>query len=182
VPVPERLTWAVGILDARPGDRVLEIGCGRGVALELLCARVQDRPGPARGLGAVTGLDRSPRAVEAAARRNAAPLATGRLTLRTAALEEADFPGGSFDKVLAVDVNLFWVRPAPGELAALSRWLAPGGRLCLAWQPPDAGRAPGIGETVATALEAHGFSPRVRTGTTTGGAALVCVTAEKPRG
>jgi protein-L-isoaspartate O-methyltransferase len=33
---PARLVWAVDVLDPQPGDRVLEIGGGRGVGEELL--------------------------------------------------------------------------------------------------------------------------------------------------
>jgi SAM-dependent methyltransferase len=49
--VPDRIAWAVDVLSAGPADRLLEIGCGTGVALELVCDRLGD--------GQITGIDRS---------------------------------------------------------------------------------------------------------------------------
>ncbi|MCL8010690.1 class I SAM-dependent methyltransferase [Streptomyces sp. AS02] len=172
---PERLTWAVRNLDPAPGDRVLEIGCGRGVAVALLCER------PASGT--VTAIDRSDTAVEAARLRNAESVAAGRAVIRVAALEEADFPDASFEGILAVNVNLFW-GSSPGSLdretAALRRWLAPGGTLCLCWEPPARRRAEEIAGKVEPVLASHGFVTEVRTGATAGGSSLVCVRATAP--
>ncbi|WP_051828660.1 class I SAM-dependent methyltransferase [Streptomyces bicolor] len=165
--VPERLTWAVRNLDPAPGDRVLEIGCGRGVALALLCERLTS--------GTVTAIDRSGTAVAAARRRNAESVAAGRAVVRVADLEEAEFPDGSFDRILAVDVNLFWVRSPDQELAALRRWLAPGGTLCLCWEPPAGQRAQEIAGKVEPVVAAHGFATEVRVGVSGKGSALVCV-------
>ncbi|WP_051705164.1 MULTISPECIES: SAM-dependent methyltransferase [unclassified Streptomyces] len=146
--VPRRLAWAVDLLAPGPGDRVLEIGCGRGVAAGLLCARLTS--------GTVTAVDRSVTAVEAARRRNREAVETGRAAFHVLSLEDADFAAGSFDRVLAVNVNLFWTRRADPELAALRRWLAPGGLLCLCWEPPD-GRAGEIAGKAERAVAAHGF-------------------------
>ena len=59
--IPPRLRTAVDVLDPAPNVRVLEVGCGPGVALALVCQRVTD--------GHVTGLDRSATAVERARAR-----------------------------------------------------------------------------------------------------------------
>ncbi|WP_331766646.1 hypothetical protein [Embleya sp. NBC_00896] len=53
VEVPERLRWTVRLAGVRPDDQVLEIGCGRGVAIALVCELLGAQ-------GRVVGLDRSP--------------------------------------------------------------------------------------------------------------------------
>ncbi|MGI5166553.1 SAM-dependent methyltransferase [Spirillospora sp. CA-253888] len=147
--VPERLTWAVATLDIAPADHLLEIGCGRGVAVELACARLTE--------GTITALDRSPTMTAAAERRNAAHIAAGRARIRTTSLEEAALPPASFDKVFAVNVNLFWTRSPHRELALIRDALRPGGSLRLFYEPPTGVEA--LAEKVAAALAANGFRP-----------------------
>ncbi|GII55842.1 hypothetical protein Pth03_42310 [Planotetraspora thailandica] len=165
-PPPERLVWAVETLDLSPSDRVLEIGCGRGVAVALVGERLAG--------GTVTGIDRSATAIGAAGVRNAMGPASGKVRLATTALEEADFGDGSFDKIFAVNVNLFWTRSPARELALLRRWLAPGGVVHLYWEPPGS-RAAEIAEKVSAAAILHGFEAQALFGATTTGTRLVCV-------
>ena len=64
--IPDRIRWAVETLDVEPGDRVLEIGGGPGVAASLVCERL--------GGGNLLLIDRSATAIE---RRCAAPARVG---------------------------------------------------------------------------------------------------------
>ncbi len=150
--MPDRITFAVELMDPRPGQRLLEIGCGPGVAAALVC----DRIAPA---GHLLAVDRSAAAVTRTAKRNAAHVAAGRLTVLNAALADLDdhhLPPGGLDAALAVNVNLFWTRRRPAELALLAGALRPGGRLlvCYGDGPTEPGRVTGA---VAAALADAGF-------------------------
>ncbi len=145
---PARLIWAVSQLNPRPGDHVLEIGCGTGVAAGLLCQRLTT--------GRVTAIDRSATMVGAARRRNRGCIAEGRAVIRRLSLADADFQWGSFDRALAVNVNLFWLGPA-AELSVLRRVLRPRGNLCLVYEPPTPARAGAVADACAGYLRAHGF-------------------------
>jgi trans-aconitate methyltransferase len=79
-----RLAWAVEQIDVQPADRVLEVGCGHGVAVTLICERLHD--------GTVVGVDRSPTLIRAATNRNTAHVAAGRARFLHASLHEATAP------------------------------------------------------------------------------------------
>jgi ubiquinone/menaquinone biosynthesis C-methylase UbiE len=122
----ERLRAVVERLDVQPDDRVLEIGCGHGVAATFVCERLDT--------GHLTAVDRSPKMVEAAARRNAEHVRSGRAEFLVAHLEELDLGDRRFDKIFAVRVGLFHREPERARGIA-ERWLAPGGTLLTVFDP-----------------------------------------------
>ena len=146
-----RLAWTAEVAAPRPGDRVLEVGCGHGVLLDLLAARVTD--------GVVVGLDRSATMTTAAATRNRAAVEAGRVVLHTSTLLDADLGEEPFDLVVAVHVGAFW-RPPAAEYAAVRRVLAGDGRLVLATQPLQPARAPELAGQVGALAAPHGLAVR----------------------
>ena len=147
--VSPRFVWLAAILPLAPDYRVLEVGCGHGIALGLVAERVTS--------GVVTGVDRSAKMITAAARRNAAHIEAGRVGLRTASLHElADNPG-SFDVIFAMNVASFQTRPKR-DLVAARRLLVPGGALCLSMQQPPWGkREATFLEEIGALLTNYGF-------------------------
>ena len=127
----ERLASIVEQLHIGPDDRVLEIGCGQGVAATLVCERLQG--------GSLTAIDRSAKMIAAARRRNAQYVETGQAEFIVSTLEQLDLGERRFDKIFAVRVGLFHREPARArELAA--RWLAPRGSLHSFFDPPAGSR------------------------------------------
>jgi ubiquinone/menaquinone biosynthesis C-methylase UbiE len=118
--VSERLQAIVGRLGIHPDDRVLEIGCGHGVAATLVCERLEG--------GRYTGVDRSPKMIEAAERRNAAAVDSETAEFLVGSLEGLDLGERRFDVVFAVRVGLFNRDPERARRLA-ERWLAPGGSI-----------------------------------------------------
>ena len=145
--VPRRLLHAVELIEVQPADRLLELGCGGGVAVTLVCERLDD--------GTITAIDRSATQVERAKRRNEEHIASGKAAIHVA--EVADAPGGPYDKVFAVNVNLFWTGPASRELQRIRAAVAPGGALYLFYEPPREARRRELATKLPATLSAAGF-------------------------
>jgi len=120
-----RSRWAVQLLDVRPSERVLELGCGPGVAIAALAARAT-----------VVGIDHSAVMISQARRRNRAAVRAGRVQLIQASVE--NLPDGPFDAALAVNTLGMWPEPA-ARLREIGGLLRPGGRIALVSQPRCAG-------------------------------------------
>jgi cyclopropane fatty-acyl-phospholipid synthase-like methyltransferase len=151
--IPERIRWAVETLAVEPGDRLLEIGGGPGVAASLLCERLDG--------GRLLLIDRWA-AIERTRRRNAEHVASGRLALQTVDVADFDPHEARFDKIYAVNVNVFWTTPATEELARIRSALDHEGRLFLFYETPSPARARQAEARVADALRANGFGePRL---------------------
>jgi SAM-dependent methyltransferase len=122
--VPFFAPAAEGLVDAlapAPGERALDIGCGRGAVTSLLARAVLPT-------GSLDAVDLSPAMVE----HTRALLAQQGYDVRPRVMDagEPDLPPSSYD-VVASSLVLFFL---PDPAAALARWLdlvAPGGRIGL---------------------------------------------------
>ncbi len=123
----ERLRAVVKQLNLKPNDRVLEIGCGHGVAATLVCERLQ--------AGHLTAIDRSAKMIEASKRRNAEHIKAGRAEFLVMELEDMYLGKRRFDKVFAARVALFHREPERAR-ALVTPWLARGGEVFSFYDPP----------------------------------------------
>ncbi|MFO1183255.1 MAG: methyltransferase domain-containing protein [Bauldia sp.] len=126
----QRGLWTVDLLGIQPGDRILEVGCGPGVALGAAAARALS--------GETTGLDRSATMLQQAARRNRAAIAAGRLKLVEGSVERVSEWPGRFDKIFSVNVVQFFAE-RQAALALLAKALRPGGTLVTTYMPRHRG-------------------------------------------
>lgn len=94
---------AVAHLAPAPADRVIEIGFGPGLGLQVLARTLVH--------GHVTGVDPSALMHRRAALRNAAAIRAGRMTLMEGTVDALPFAGACFDAALAMDNLHFWARP-----------------------------------------------------------------------
>ncbi|MEV0763845.1 class I SAM-dependent methyltransferase [Nocardia sp. NPDC050435] len=160
-----RFRWIVATMAVRPRDRILEIGPGSSASIACLASALNG--------GHYVGIDRSATAIDRATKRHAALVASGRVRLVRAGLEELsagsvvggiDFGAASFDKVLAINVNLFWTRSPAAELAVIRELLVPGGTLtlCYGYGGPEAAPAgpKPPGDKLTRYLAASGFTAR----------------------
>ncbi|GIJ57331.1 hypothetical protein Vau01_048470 [Virgisporangium aurantiacum] len=140
-----RNRWAVRLLDVGPADRVVEFGCGPGVAVAALAARTT------RGL--VVGVDHSPVMIRQAGRRNRAAIRAGRVRLVQAPVQHLTLDDVPFDAALAVNTVGMWPEPAT-RLRDLGPLLRPGGRIAVVSQPRCAGATAATSAAAAAELAA----------------------------
>lgn len=123
-PIADRL---VSELAPQPGERTVDIGCGRGLVLVRLARAVG-------AAGRATGIDISPRMVEAA--RSEAAAAGVEAEVRVGDAHAPDLDAGSYD-VVASSLVLFAL---PDPVVALRAWrtlLVDGGRVGVSTLGPS---------------------------------------------
>jgi ubiquinone/menaquinone biosynthesis C-methylase UbiE len=126
--ISPRLAEIVEALPLKPGMRVLEIGCGPGVAARAVVERI--------GKGHMLAIDRSAKAIAQAKAGSKAELASGRLSFRQADVEEFELDKGEkpYDIAFAVRVGALDGRHPESEKVALeriARALVKGGQLFI---------------------------------------------------
>ncbi len=121
---------AVRLAALRPGDAVLDVGCGTGASALPAAAAV----GPS---GRVVALDVAPKVLERTAAKAAARGLT-RLETRRCDMATLGEPGARFDVVIAV-FSIFFVPDMARQVARLWNELRPGGRLVVAVWAADMG-------------------------------------------
>ena len=114
---------ALDALDPRPGDAIIEIGCGPGMGVRAALKRV----GRA---GFVAGVDHSATAAHFAAHVVHSAMLNGRAVLMRADAADIPFRDRMFDGAFAVNSFQFWPDPARA-LREIARVLAPAGRLVI---------------------------------------------------
>jgi ubiquinone/menaquinone biosynthesis C-methylase UbiE len=138
-----------GLAGIKPGDRVLDVGCGTG-DLTLAGAAL------AGSGGEVVGIDASPEMIATARQKAARRGSAARFDV--ALIERIPFPDGSFD----VALSSLMLHHLPGQLrhdglAEVYRVLKPGGRLLVVDMQDDAHSMAGMAHTAIMALgHTHG--------------------------
>lgn len=148
------------------------MGCGHGVAVSLVCERLES--------GRILAIDRSAKMAARARAKNLEHIESGLAEIRQTTLADAELPDSGFDRVLAVHVAHFWREPEIA-LPIVRKALAPGGALYLCDQGPGSDtpqRAADAGERIAAVLQGHGFTIERAPVADTGAAYSVCVVAQ----
>lgn len=139
----ERNNRTVDLLDIQPDEHVLEIGFGPGLALRRISDGLEG--------GRVVGLDHSATMLRQASRRNRKALAEGKIELHQTGIDQYKSSNGLFDKVLAINVYIFWKNPV-SVLEKIGGLMAPGGKIALTIQPRL---------KMVSDLDVHGMAERI---------------------
>jgi ubiquinone/menaquinone biosynthesis C-methylase UbiE len=177
-------TWIVQLLTIQPTDRILEVGCGPGLAIQGFAARATQ--------GLVAGIDASPVMVQEARKRNAAAIEAGYVEIQQGNASMLPYTDASFDTVIAIHVIYFWSDPV-ATLQELCRVLRPGGLVAIGFRikehmPRSTQKAFAqsgattypVAEDVVALLAAAGFNRiRMEVQSTSGDSSGCCVLGQK---
>lgn len=165
---PEANRIVVELAALRPGDHVLEVGCGPGVALEMAADVV--------GADRAAAVDPSETFVAMARKR--VPGAD----VRVAGAEDVPFDDGSFTAIFTLASMHHWSDRDAG-LATLTAKLAPGGRLVLGERlldSPGHGITPAQIRAVSAALTGLGHTDVRTVRRSNGRKAFAVIVSERP--
>ncbi len=125
--IPPRINWAAELLDVKPKQQILEIGCGYGAAVFAVAEKLIT--------GRIVAIDSSPKMIAAARERNREYISTGKCEILHLDWLSAPSLGRKFDTIFVYNMNVLWMDPKE-ELAAVSAMLKKNGKFFIFHQPP----------------------------------------------
>jgi cyclopropane fatty-acyl-phospholipid synthase-like methyltransferase len=171
----DRNAWTVDLMHLEPHHRVLELGCGPGLALRRCLERVRE--------GRVVGVDHSEAMIVQAARRLRGFLADGRLGLICADESALPLLEAGFDRIFAVNVIQF-IAERRALFQSIRHRLTPGGMVAMTYQPrnknPTRADALRMADAVAADMAAAGLVAPCTAELPLTPVPAVCVMAQRP--
>ncbi|NWF61276.1 MAG: methyltransferase domain-containing protein [Fischerella sp.] len=134
--------WVIHLLEVQPDDKVIEVGFGPGVAIQILADAVST--------GYVAGVDYSEEMVEQARVRNAKAIEAGLVQLQYGSVEALPFADDTFDKALAINSMQVWSDAIAG-LREMRRVMKVGGKIALGFTPYSGQPSTGLTEMLTAA-------------------------------
>jgi len=148
----ERNEWTVGLLALEPTHKVLEIGCGPGLALKSCAAKIQE--------GYVVGIDHSPVMIRQAQGKLAEEIKAGRAEVRLDTLAGMAAQSAAFDRVYSANVVQFLSDLNEG-FGQIRDCLIAGGMVATTYQPrsknPTRANAIEMATRIEAAMKSAGF-------------------------
>jgi SAM-dependent methyltransferase len=124
---PERFLWATELLEIKPTDHILELGCGAGILAEQIATRLTS--------GKLIAIDKSSSMVDKAQQRNSRFIDNGVSSFLAADFLKAELSRSYFNSIVAFNVNFFWKNPVL-ELLYIKQLLKLKGKLYVFYQAP----------------------------------------------
>ncbi len=148
----KRNLWTVDLLAIDPGDTVLEIGCGPGLAAEACLTSLQT--------GKYVGIDHSRVMLNQTAQRIVVPKEASRMELHCGDVAKIRELPDQFDKVFSVNVAQF-LEDQVEAFRLIASKMAMGGVLATTYQPrnanPTRADAVDMAQTISENLSKVGF-------------------------
>lgn len=119
---------SITALHLQCNHRVLDIGFGGGVALEMMSREVSE--------GMVVGLEMSDTALRQAHKKFRRQIKDGRIELMKGVIEDMPFSEKEFDRVTTVNTIYFW-KDVEKSTAEIYRVLKPNGAVVIGFRPAD---------------------------------------------
>ena len=149
----ERNIWTLDLLALEPGDRLLEVGFGPGIAIEAASKVITE--------GFIVGIDHSEVMLEQSRQRNSQAIKQGAVSLFLGTVETLPRFDQPFTKICSANVVQFWSEPV-NVFKKLKAMLASGGVIATTYMPRQSGAtnrdAYKKANEVMRQLEAAGFT------------------------
>jgi cyclopropane fatty-acyl-phospholipid synthase-like methyltransferase len=148
----KRNQWTVELLALQPGHRILEIGCGPGIALKACAEKAPE--------AYVVGIDHSGVMVSQARKRLAGEIKAGRADVQLVGLFDGSLDAETYDRVYSLNVIQFFLDMEEG-FRRVHECLVPGGKVATTYQPrsknPTRGNALEMAASIEKTMKAVGY-------------------------